>query len=115
MNKRHEYLSEIRECAMNGGINYWAKIHAYTWKDNADTGFHSTLTIIDTYEDKLYRITDALLEKGLKALRSGNIEIDKELLGLIVVSDILSDSIDIDAICADCIIQASLFSELVYG
>lgn len=95
----------------NHGIGYWATALNYKRNDEADVVY---LRIADTGDNenwktaKKHTIDAAVVRKGLAKLIEPGFDISDNIRASIL-------EWDIDAEAADCIIQAALFGELVYG
>ena len=127
--ERHDFLWGVFVTALEGGINYWARVWEYRpgydidptpkeWSDYLD---FNALIQCDTIDPRCpddegqYRVTIEVIEKGIKALKSGEAKVNSTILGWIVEGDNENDAGNIDADAADCIVQAGLFGEVVYG
>ena len=60
-------------------------------------------------------VTPDVIQAGIDKVKSGAIELNKDILKAILVADVINDAGDIDSDAADCIVQAALFDEIVYG
>lgn len=112
---RAEFLAYTVVAAVEGGINYWAEIKDYQWRED-DNGRMTTASASVRAERGEWReLTPETIEAGIAKLKTGEVEINKTVLSWIVTGDALNDATDIDATAADCIVQVALFGELVYG
>jgi hypothetical protein len=102
------FIDDIRIIATEGGIDYWTLTYN-----------HNTKEIIyeDPIEDKLSRatLTDELILKGLEDLLSDKVSVNKQIKGWIRDAVADQDAGQIDSVCADCIVQAGLFGDIIYG
>lgn len=112
--ERIEFLKDIIITAYEGGIGYWALGRNY----DPDNG------TVDLVEDEHFPFDDNTpwqtvnldtIERGLAKVKDPSFKINKEMRGWITTGDITNDAGDIDSGCADAIVQAALFGELVYG
>lgn len=111
---REQFLEDVLVTAVEGGIGYWAEVAEYRYRD-----CHA---VIAEREDatgegpRRFTLSAAKLEEGLARVASPEFKINARQRG-----EILSDSATngeaclIDADSADCIVQAAVFGELVYG
>jgi hypothetical protein len=104
-----EFLSDVKITALEGGINYWAKVLSYNK--------YSREHLIQDLEsnDKWY-ISNAVIFKGLNRILSNpKFQIASRIKQYILNGVMEKDSGHIDAEAADCIVQAGLFNEIVFG
>lgn len=103
------------------GIGYWAECRKYRWEwsdegkrllGNASVEIRSTGGETGA---EWRPVTLDTVRKGLAHIRNGETNVNKRLSGLIMVAERDSDAGDIDSEAADCIIQAGLFGQIVYG
>lgn len=120
--ERDQFLWDIFVTAIEGGITYWARIDKYHHShggsiiDTPDLeGFSAR--IFDTESEKYHDIHRATIKRGLKRFHAkGNPLVNATMLGEILSADTLDGTGEIlDASAADCIVQAGLFGEVIYG
>jgi hypothetical protein len=105
---RDEFINNIIEMSTDyGGIDYWCE--PYTAKNG------STRIKVTEESVKYYTISHQVIEKGIKLIISGAIEIDREIEKYIHYANAHHDLAELDSTCTDCIVQVGLFGELVYG
>lgn len=113
---RTEFLTYVLVTAVEGGINYWASVSGYHPED-ADPS-RIGVTVHDELSDDAYRVTLDTIAKGISVLK------DKDKfpfahrgywLQFWLADRTNGDDGDYDAGIADCILQAGLFGEVVYG
>lgn len=127
MAEREQFLSDIISTAIEGGIGYWSTTLAYQWTDDdgqpqlcvgerlaRPTGTYAAITPVDS--EVIYGIDTNIIAKGIDVMReSPNFNGSHVLRDSILAASRENDAGDIDADCADVIVQAALFGELVYG
>jgi hypothetical protein len=105
----------IHVTACEGGINYWAELQTYD--------FRGTSTVTDMEDENAsYDITAEVIAKGVQRIVSGEVKISPSIR-LSIIREVMeaasggeSDGgCGCDANEADCIVQAGLFGEIVYG
>lgn len=106
-----ENIDDIMTTALEGGISYWCSkaetVGPYLGEYASDQISRGGMLLLhDSEEPKIYELT---LDKFLKGLR-----LYLKDFPCLVTEDGL-DTGDIDAEGADCIVQLSLFGEVVYG
>ncbi len=118
--KRSAFLWDVFVTALEGGIGYWSAASEYhIWRSSdgePDTaGFFATIE--DGEDDgKEYRIDAAVIARGLGRIVRGEVEIASSIRGNVMLANATNgDDADLDAIDADCVVQAGLFGEVVYG
>jgi hypothetical protein len=103
----------IHVTACEGGINYWADVHNY------DCNGVSVIADMED-EDAIYKITPDVIVNGIQRILSGEVKVSPDIAASIL-REVMegaegeSNGIACDATDADCIVQAGLFNEVVYG
>ena len=105
MTDRDEFLDDIRITAFGGGINYWAVISGQKIKEYDDEGPVGWWTTI----------TPNLIEIGIALVKHPSFKVRDDILVAILLGDRNNDAGEIDSECADVIVQAAVFGEIVYG
>ena len=105
----HELHQNIFIGALEGGINYWAQVHAYSYKELV-----AEIALLDTGER--FHIDEKVIAKGLKKVASGGLAND-DITGIAHMASYAPEraSLNMDAEVVDCIIQAGLFDKIVFG
>ena len=104
----NEFYEDIIEIALYGGIDYWCMTYNPTSKEmyyenpEADGYLRATLDI-------------ELIKKGLEKVLSDDFQVNKQYRNMIMVAVYDKDAGQIDSVCADIIVQAGLFGEIVYS
>ena len=122
---KDEMINDIFITAIEQGIGYWAVASQTEY-----TGEGSSLTYVSAMladreeaftwgsrsrlEFTWHRLDKDVIVKGIERIMSGEVGIRSDLHAQISES-IRADDCDIDADAADCIVQAGIFGELVYG
>lgn len=110
--ERKQFLEDIMVTAIEGGINYWAKVttgdlpEGYVWiREREDSG------------EPLGRIPFSLLDLELGITRVGlsDFQVGTDLRSWILTGSAENDAGDIDVDAADVIVQAAIFGEIIYG
>ena len=104
--------------ALEGGIGYWSVCTQYRWslpdgEDDLD-GFFATVEETETDDAPTHRIDAACILRGLLFFAQpgkgyGHV---RRVARAVLMGD---EDVDYDAEDADCIVQAGLFGEVVYG
>jgi hypothetical protein len=125
--ERERFLSDIITGAVEGGIGYWSECAQYQWDD--DDGVHVVVgkrvktvgtTALIHAEDKTgvkrgFWITPDVIQKGIEEIEREIHLTRSDLRETILAASRENEAGDVDADCADVIVQAGLFGELVYG
>jgi hypothetical protein len=106
--------------ALEGGIGYWSVCTKYHWSlpDGEDDveGFYADVEETETDEDDAptHRIDAQTIVRGLLyfAQPGEGYKHVRQVARAVLMGD---DDLDYDALDADCIVQAGLFGEVVYG
>lgn len=122
-NKRRQFLWDMFVTALEGGIGYWSSCNVYhIWRiptqpsEGPDLrGFHATIEDIED-ANKVYRIDAEVIQRGLRAIADGRVNVNSDIrAAVLLASRTNGDDGDYDAGVADCVVQAGLFGEVVYG
>ena len=111
-----DFLSDILTTACEGGIGYWSQLKDYDCDRD-----HHYIREYDDYSDEIaadhewFRIDHDLVMKGLHHMMDPNFEVADYIRKYVYLAITESDAGHIDADAADCIIQAGVYGELVYG
>ncbi len=128
------FVHQTFTTAMEGGVNYWASVENYRWalrdasgalvKDSFGDpcedyqGFTATLLDNEDEDAEPRVVNREVIERGIRAIANGtartNTKLRKEMLVLVNAPE-MAEMLDLDAGDADCIVQAGLFGEIVYG
>lgn len=117
---RPEALHGVFVTALEGGIGYWSTCTRYRWSrvaadgervDDLD-GFHAVIEEDEAGE--VHRIDAEVIRRGLAyfAQTGDGYPHVREAACALLAGD---EDADYDAEVADCIVQAGLFGEVVYG
>ena len=92
-------------------IDYWVERFVNIKRDNNFNVIEATIEYLDQ-NDELKRsvLTPATIRRGIKKMFSRGFDVSSD-----IKQQLLEEEPTADADCADCIIQAALFGELVYG
>ena len=105
-------LLDIAITAVEGGIGYWSMIEGYDYKNPNKIGIlHPT----EKGEFSSTTLTVQTVLKGIKQILSGNVKVSNSIRQSILLAIVSDDMGEIDAGVADCIVQAGLFLDIVYG
>lgn len=125
---------DILSTAYEGGIGYWARclnhgyseaspnyqwLALYEWEDFCnDTGLvgwqMDRSLERGEHPDRLLFVDYDVIALGVQRILSGEVGIRSDLYRQVMTVR-SEDDMDIDSDAADCIVQAGLFAELVYG
>lgn len=103
--------------ALEGGIGYWSVANDYHWQNDGEydlDGFYALVEETESDEPVEHRIDAQTILRGLEYFARGG-EGYKHVRAAarsIIAGD---EDIDYDAEIADCIVQAGVFGEVVYG
>lgn len=102
-----EFLDDVIQAALAGGIQYWASImgrsgKVYAIRDDDDEG-------------KRMLLTHEAVARGITKALSKDFRLNDSIRTAIYRGASQSDAGDIDAEAADVIVQAAMFGEIVYS
>ncbi len=114
--QRERNLTDLFVTAIEGGVNYWARVTEYRW--NRPYGERYAV-LVDMEDGTEYRLTPADMAKGLrrwhKAMPTRKTACGVALAKLVRTMNGEDFGFGFDAIDADCVAQYALLNELVYG
>jgi len=122
-NNHKQFLHDIFVTALEGGIGYWSFATKYHWgegigKEDLD-GFYATIIDVETdnpYWEGEKLINADVIKKGIdRIINKEGFRINSEIRKAIGHATIDQDTSWLDAEHADCIVQAGLFNEIVFG
>ena len=118
--ERTGFLADIVVTAAEGGVNNWALMRNYKWEQDADGNLTMASVEILTRPKNpglsvWQKVSEETIEFGIERIKQPGFQVNRDILANILVADRENDASEIDAEAADCIIQAALFGELVYG
>lgn len=108
-------LADIIVTAVEGGINYWSQIVVYKWTEGPEHTVADIIEIGDGDENKPHHIDLEIVQRGIQRILNDNPAIRIDLHQQVADCVSQDDAGHVDADGADCIVQAGLFNELVYG
>lgn len=113
------FLADVLVSAIEGGIGYWSQTLVYKWEDLQPVDFHATILVPDDADPDndphQYVITPRKLLEGIQRVLAPGFQVNPQIRNAILQSVREDDAGNIDADAADVIVQAALFSEIVYG
>jgi hypothetical protein len=117
--ERTDFLAGILCSTVEGGSDYWAEIKDWKWEwDDHHNFTKASVTVRDAEGDaptKWIAVDLDTIERGIQAIKARKPAVREDLQAAILLGDNENDAGHIDIDCADCILQAALFGELVYG
>ncbi len=120
--ERTEFLGDVIICiAEDFGYNSWRQISDYHWDDEHPeenrVTVHELADLEDEPDTSVHTVTIDTVATGIRRiLAEGNpIGLNKTIIGAVAVASVENDAGEIDSEVADCILQAAIFNEYVYG
>jgi hypothetical protein len=120
--------------AIEGGINYWARVPRYSFeKDGKDDfkGFSANIQVTEFSEDetdprlavvkkgeavgKAYKVSRSTISKGMRLVASGKTNVASSYVSRFAEALRNPDDADLDALDADIAVQAGIFKEVIFG
>jgi hypothetical protein len=112
---RAEFLGDIIIGAVEGGIGYWSQTSRYRHRDEVSATIHVIKDDESGYEEEGLTLDSAAVERGLKLIRDGGVDINLRLRRRLIQADAAHDAGQLDAFDCDVIVQAGLLGEVVYA
>ena len=118
--KRRSFLADVIVTAVEGGIGYWAYTRNYTFeyadnlKKDRDLAFASA-EVREGDKPEWHELSPDVVEAGITKLLAGTLGLHRSLLGTLYTANLYNDAWEIDSELADCIVQAALLGEIIYG
>lgn len=117
--EREQFLADVLVSIVeDGGYNGWRRVRRDTYQYEPPAEARASILCLGDGRPEEYsehEVTIDTVAAGIAKLQGGEIQINSELLGWILAGSAKNDAGDIDAEAADCILQAALFGELIYG
>lgn len=128
--ERIQFLSDIITTAVEGGIGYWSQCSHYQWTEDgavhvvvgrrnlrtdAYAVVHEATDNGDGYRDEPLMVDIETVARGIGRLVNKEVGIHATLRGSLLYANSENDAGEIDADLADCIVQAGIFNEIIYG
>lgn len=109
-------LSDVLCTAFEGGINYWC--NAVKVKDK--TSSYMCFEVTERYDNSLDEaflgvLNNLTIRRGVRLILDGTVKVSPTILGDLRKAVRENYAGYVDSEVADCIVQAGLFDELVYG
>lgn len=117
MKDRKQFLFDTVVTAAEHGISYWAIVCDYRWNNNPEK-LYAMVRIQDAESEKYHSITLETVAKGLRRIcvTGEPIQLRDDIYENILLANRTNGAQgDIDAECADVIVQVGLFGDVIYG
>lgn len=116
------FLADCLVVAAEGGVNYWGEVVEYHHHALNDRAPADVYMIITEHEPSprdttggTHLVTIRTMADGIRRLVERQVRMNDTLLDYLTQGVRENDAAYIDADLADCIVQAGVFGELVYG
>ena len=115
--ERTDFLASCMVTAIEGGINYWADIEDWEWKEDDQHNFTQASARIRDIDQNGQWINVGLddIARGIGKLLDKDFKINDEIQSWVRDGSATNDASNIDSWTADAIVQAAIFGEVVYG
>lgn len=121
-----EFVGDVLVTAFDGrygGCWYWAAPKVAegdtSWLDYDVNDVWLSVNVVDkedANDSKIYRVNAEVIQVGIqRIIDATEVKINEEIRNYILRGVLEEDGGDIDSTAADCIVQAGLFNEIVYG
>lgn len=119
--ERTEFLYGLLVAAVEGGINYWAEVRNYKALDIPEAEASVEIHDLEDETNTWHKVTLDTVARGINALADGKVTEATRPMDPVYVRWYrgMNESNDADGIAdagvADCVIQAALLGDIVYG
>jgi hypothetical protein len=113
-----EFVGEVFITALEGGVQCWAQVDRYSWREGNAVLVVSDEEILSLEVkegEKNYPVSHETVRKGLERIAEGEVKGMRAARPLILKALVEGDAGQVDAGLADCVVQAGIFGEVVYG
>lgn len=115
-----EFVSDVLIVAFDGSLGacwYWSKPAPTQWLAVVDDKWKQVLiTEPESNEpNKVLLVDESVVQRGIQLLIEHKVGINNDLFVHLMTAVLEGDAGEVDADVADCIIQAGLFGQIVYG
>lgn len=102
--------------ALEGATGYWGVVSRYQWRDpDGRDDMSGFVAEIRDLEGSTKHIDLDVVVAGFELITRGEVTVADHIRSPIVAALIDPDDADIDATLADCVVQAGLYQDLIYG
>ena len=123
--QRRQFLCDVLLGAADSGIYYWVKkARRYMWDEEPGGEFPWSSWVTAAYVEVIPEDSDIttwmpidieVIDRGIQRILEPTFRINESLRRDIAYGNLMNDAGEIDADGADCVVQAGLFGEIVYG
>jgi len=114
--ERKQFLSDITITAIEGGIGYWSWVKVYNYSDELDVRAIVQENDPDKNDAPWFDINNDVIARGIGRVLTPSFKVSTQIRQWIRDDNKTNgDNGMIDSDCADVIVQAALFGEIVYG
>lgn len=120
--ERTEFLGDVIICiAEDFGYNSWRQISDYHWDDEHPEENRVTVHELADLEDEpdisVHKVAIDTVAKGIARILAPDnpVGLNSAIVGAVRTASRENDAGEIDAEVADCILQAAIFNEYIYG
>lgn len=113
--ERLQFYKDILITAVEGGVNYWCRVSPGTYEPDA-----GRVTLVEDENPKgkkrkRYALTWPSIQRAVQLVLDPKFRIREDLRDTLRRAYVTCESGDIDAELADCIVQAAIYGEIVFG
>ena len=117
--ERIDFLASVIVTVFEGGgVQYWSDVRGYRWSQDADNNLLEASAEVKAFEwekDDWRKVGIGTVSLGIQRIKEPEFRINPAHLSTILTAEHTNDAGEVDAEIADCIVQAGLLGELVYG
>jgi hypothetical protein len=115
--ERVDFLAGVLTTAVEGGIGYWSMAEGYTWEQDEHGMMTEARVQLHPIEGefKPVNVTIDTIAKGIGLVSRPDFKVRDDIRRWVIEGSRTNDGGNVDSNCADVIVQAALFGEIVYG
>ena len=113
--ERNEFLTDVLSTAVEGGIGYWANVHAYRWTPENPAERHATVRDHQTARGAEIRVDLDALASAIRKIVAGEVNLADDYRRRIQLATRENDCGELDSLDCDAIFQVAALGDVIYG
>lgn len=113
--KREEFRRDVLTIALEGGIGYWCACDELARDNELNVIKFMAHPAEQDTEFEAAEVTVQTAELGIARILTKKVGVNDDVFKDVLLAHVESDACHLDAADADCIVQAGLFNEVIFG